>query len=509
MDIIQTSVSASVLIVAVVIIRTLALYKLPKKTFIVLWGVVLFRLLVPVSIPSRFSLYTGLDMLKGLLAEDFYFTPTMKTAGISNMADAPVTEVTVDAANAIFPSPVKIVWFIGMSAFALFFTIVYVKCVRQFNMSLPVKNEFITLWMQEKSLLRPVQIRQNDRIKTPLTYGVFRPVILLPKNTDWKDEMKLRYILAHEFTHIRHFDTLLKLIITIAVCVHWFNPLVWVMYIVANRDIELSCDETVVRSQGETMKSSYALMLLELEKEKAYSPFANHFSKSAIEERMVSIMKMKKMSIMAIVLAVLLVAATSTVFATDALTTTDTSSGENVKYAEKITDYDDKDAAFTADSSATPFSSHKGTDVYDLMNFDGKDADFIADSYGTSFSSHKGTPADEQKHAVDFDLEKAIADIKSGAVKPLSKDNLPDGISKDDVIKFTDQNGKKSDVNLNGFSIHVNCAHVYTPGILVVNAKASDGSCTYTTFDAIRCHKCNTIWVLDLISTTTYRVCPH
>ncbi|MDR0197594.1 MAG: M56 family metallopeptidase, partial [Oscillospiraceae bacterium] len=128
-----------------------------------------------------------------------------------------------------------------------------------------------------------------------MTYGIWKPVILLPKNTDWRDEPRLRYVLAHEITHIRRFDILLKWLLAAAVCVHWFNPLVWVMYILANRDIELSCDEAVVRTFGETAKSAYALTLIGLEERKSgFSPLCNNFAKNAIEERIESIMKIKK-----------------------------------------------------------------------------------------------------------------------------------------------------------------------------------------------------------------------
>ncbi|HBK59723.1 MAG TPA: peptidase M56, partial [Firmicutes bacterium] len=170
----------------------------------------------------------------------------------------------------------------------------------------------------EHPLRRSVQIRQSDRIKAPLTYGVFRPVILFPKKTDWTDETKLPYILTHEFTHIRRFDTLAKLVLTAAVCVHWFNPFVWAMYVLVNRDIELSCDETVVRTFGETMKSAYALTLIGLEEEKNRHTFlVNSFGKNAIEERIVSIMKIKKTSLMGILLALTLAIGMVTVFATD------------------------------------------------------------------------------------------------------------------------------------------------------------------------------------------------
>lgn len=323
MDISQMSFSASILIVAIVIIRAVALHKLPKKTFLALWGIAALRLLVPFSIPSRFSVYTGLDMLKSLFVQ--------KTAASSpnGMAVFPANTVHMpgvgEVVGADIPaasfSAIEMIWLAGMFACALFFIVAYVKCRREFRMSLPVESDVTAQWLQGHPLRRPVQIRQTDRIKAPLTYGVLRPVILLPTETDRADEKRLRYILTHEYVHIRRFDTLTKLVLTAIVCVHWFNPFAWVMYALANRDIELSCDETVVRTYGESLKSAYALMLIGLEETKGrLSPLVNHFSKNAIEERIVSIMKIKKTSLVGIVLAVALVVGTTTAFATSAAT---------------------------------------------------------------------------------------------------------------------------------------------------------------------------------------------
>ena len=103
------------------------------------------------------------------------------------------------------------------------------------------------------------------RISSPLTFGVLRPVILVPKKTDWTDETALRYVLEHEFVHIQRFDVLSKLLLIAAVCVHWFNPLVWVMYVLANRDLELSCDETVLRRFGGDIRAAYARVLIRME----------------------------------------------------------------------------------------------------------------------------------------------------------------------------------------------------------------------------------------------------
>ncbi|MCG8501669.1 MAG: M56 family metallopeptidase [Firmicutes bacterium] len=320
MDIFQMSFTGAIFIIAVVIVRVLTLHKLPKKVFLALWGVVICRLLVPFSIPFRFSFYTGIDMIKRMLAKRTVVSSPGGMWSIPNIENGVSTGEPIGIGlSAVSASAIEIVWLAGMCACALFFTVTYIKCRREFKMSLPVENDFIALWLREHPLLRPVQIRQSDKINAPLTYGIFRPVVLLPKKTDWTDETKLRYILSHEFVHIRHFDTLTKLVLTSAVCIHWFNPLVWVMYMLANRDIELSCDETVVRTFGEVMKSAYAMMLIDLEEKKSrLTPLCNNFSKNAIEERIVSIMKLKKISLMGIILALTLVIVTTTVFATNA-----------------------------------------------------------------------------------------------------------------------------------------------------------------------------------------------
>ena len=141
----------------------------------------------------------------------------------------------------------------------------------------------------------------------------------MPKKTDWTDETALRYVLEHEFVHIQRFDVLSKLLLIAAVCVHWFNPLVWVMYVLANRDLELSCDETVLRRFGGDVRAAYARVLIRMEAARGgFAPLCNHFGKTAIEERITAIMKTKRITIVSLGLAALLVAGTVTVFATSA-----------------------------------------------------------------------------------------------------------------------------------------------------------------------------------------------
>ncbi len=323
MSLLNMSFSAAVLIVAIVVIRAHLLHKLPKKTFLALWGVALYRLLIPFEFSSRFSIYSVVNILKGRVSKgDFPLSEIPIMPG--NMAMPGNTAITETAAALpgevyTYISPFMIIWLIGLAAFALFFLVTHLRCRREYKTELPVDHAFVRLWQQEHQLWRKIQIRQSDRISAPLTYGIFRPVVLLPKQTDWTDETRLCYVLTHEFAHIRRFDTLIKLIMAVAFCVHWFNPFVWLMYVLANRDIELSCDETVVQTFGGMTKSAYASTLIELEEKKSrLTPLVNNFSKNAIEERIVSIMKIKKISIVGILLAFTLVITTASVFATNA-----------------------------------------------------------------------------------------------------------------------------------------------------------------------------------------------
>lgn len=191
--------------------------------------------------------------------------------------------------------------------------------LRDYKTALPIECEFLSKWLYEHPIRRKVQIRKSDKIAASLTYGLFRPVVLLPKTADLTDETKLRHILTHEYVHIRRYDILLKWLFAAALCVHWFNPFVWVMYVLANRDIELSCDEAVVRLLGEGMKSAYARTLIGLEEEKRnWTPLVNKFSRYAIEERINAIMKRKKTSLAGILLAMALVIGTTAAFATNA-----------------------------------------------------------------------------------------------------------------------------------------------------------------------------------------------
>lgn len=326
------SFAGAVMIVAIVIIRALAINLLPKKTFLALWGITAVRLLIPFSIPSAFSVYSligshtpAADPTRGqqaivLLPGDITGQLVMPGNGSNAAASIPVWTV---------------VWAAGALVCAFVFAAAYWKCRQEFQTSLPVDSRFIQGWLNAHQLKRPISIRQSKQFSAPLTYGIFRPVILMPTSTEWNDTKTLQYVLAHEYVHIRRFDSMTKLVLIMVLCVHWFNPLVWAMYILANRDIELSCDEAVVRLFGENTRTAYARSLISMEETRSgLTPLCNNFSKNAIEERITAIMKIKKASMFSLVLALALIVGVTTAFATSS------ASSDNDGYEISLDDAD-------------------------------------------------------------------------------------------------------------------------------------------------------------------------
>lgn len=319
MSLLQMSFLGTVIILLIVVLRAVLINRLPKKTFLILWWIALIRLLVPFSIKSVTSIYSLLQSIYSDInpvrtAQTTTFLPIH--GNMPEIANG-LSEAMVQRTESI--SILSVIWLAGLLLCFGFFAVSYIKCYREFRFSLPVENDILEAWKEKHPLKRSLSIRQTETIAAPLSYGVIRPVILMPKNTEWKNIYQLRYVLEHEYVHIRRLDMLTKLIMIAAVCIHWFNSLVWVMYILFNRDLELSCDETVVRRFGMDIKSVYATALISMEEKKSgLTPLCNSFSKNAIEERIRAIMKIKKTSKFAVIISAVLVICVTGGFATSA-----------------------------------------------------------------------------------------------------------------------------------------------------------------------------------------------
>ena len=315
MSLFQMSVAGGVLILFIVVIRALAIHRLPKTTFLALWMIAALRLLLPFSIPLPFNIHIGLDVFSDVVQE-------LPSGNIASTlpGDSPPS---YDIGTAV-PSPAtehistfEILWLVGVLLLAIYFSISYFRSMRKFRMSIPDNTPYIQNWLTAHQISRPLAVRSSDLISSPLTYGILHPVILLPKKLDRNDQVALKYVLTHEYVHIRRFDAITKILFAAVLCIHWFNPFVWVMYVLANRDMELSCDAWVIRMLGEKNRSSYALMLIKMEERRSgMSALCSHFGKNAISERIEAIMKFKKTSILACAFALVLVVGATTAFAT-------------------------------------------------------------------------------------------------------------------------------------------------------------------------------------------------
>ncbi|MCI8880273.1 MAG: M56 family metallopeptidase [Clostridiaceae bacterium] len=323
MTLLKMSLSGAVLVCVVAIVRSLAIHRLPKRALLALWWMALARLLLPVSLPSPVSVYTLLEVRDYVVSET-YVAPAPALPAAPEALPAVSQGNAVSSPGALAPSPgavarLQLVWAVGSVGCALFFALASVRCRREFRTSLPVADRAVQEWLAGHPLRRPVEVRTSDRISAPLTYGILRPVILLPEGFDCGDAAQLGYVLTHEWVHIRRFDGLAKLLIAAAACLHWWNPFVWVLSALFNRDLELACDEEVVRRHGVASRAAYARALITLEERKSgLAPFCSSFNHNAMEERIVAIMKIRNLSTRAAALSAATVFAVGALFATSA-----------------------------------------------------------------------------------------------------------------------------------------------------------------------------------------------
>lgn len=433
MSLFQMSCNGAVMIAAIIVIRTLAINRLPKTAFFLLWNVTLIRLLIPFSLPSQFSIYTLLEKLLNAKPKD------------AVLATSTAIRVTTGTTGATDPFPWMIaIWLLGAVILAGYHGVVYWKCKNDFNEALPVNNDFATQWLEENPCRRNIAIRQSDRISAPLTYGILKPVILVPKKMPWQDSNAVDCILQHELTHIRRLDALVKLLLIAVLCIHWFNPFVWMMVVIANQDLELSCDEAVIQRMGEKIKASYALTLINMEEKKCgRTPMCSHFSNNSIEERIVSIMNMKKTSLLGIVLTAALVLGTTTAFATSAKSTQ-----EDVIPAAKLTPAD-------ANTVAVPKSSIPAIEVVPAnsgeLDVEILNVDSVAGDFENASSFELGDPMTAESFSKWMKKQEAKlnADVAAGKISKAdakkeieSNQQVLQNIKKGDKVYVTTVDGE-------------------------------------------------------------------
>lgn len=288
--ILNMSLTAGVMILAVVLIRLL-LRRTPKIFSYCLWAVVLFRLICPVSFSSPVSLLGTLGAEASrqgsmtYISEDFFgesgaqitsaysaerdltswrqswgaINGWMQQEGIRQNSEKTAEDTHiwyrgVNLQDFLWPAEFSVamkagmlIWLAGVIGFAAY--------------SLVNFRKLKGVLRSAKAEIRKGNIRvfRTDKVKMPFVIGILRPNIYLPEEMEWHEQS---YILIHERIHIRRGDHIWRILAYAALCLHWFNPLVWVAFFLSERDMEMSCDEAVIRKFGSQIKKDYSTSLL-------------------------------------------------------------------------------------------------------------------------------------------------------------------------------------------------------------------------------------------------------
>lgn len=400
MDILRMSLSASALIILVALLRSVAIHRLPRLLFLVLWGIVLARLLVPVSLPILPQLPAPVEFFDSCYDEN-------TGSAVVSPGPGPTSGHTVEQNGKLkaesaaltdsggWPKPEQLTafWLAGAVLLLMAVMVIYYKSLRELRTALPLRggHPVIEAWLEKHPLRRKLSILTYDRIDTPLTYGIWRPKIILPKSLDTGNESAMEYILTHEYMHIRHFDAIWKMAAVAALCLHWFNPLVWLMYFYLSRDMEMVCDARVINHLGAKHKADYALCLLSVAEQKGrYNPLYQGFSKNATRERIVSIMKLKKVTIVTAAISLILVLGAVSAFAEQSNGEESSISSESAVEMNAAESGDDAGVQ----SAASSASSEQGEAITDF-NYDAL-KDYTA--YGLKYDKAKDRYLYNGKH---------------------------------------------------------------------------------------------------------------
>lgn len=302
-SLLEMSLYGGVMILGVALLRRAFARRMPKALVLGLWAVALFRLLVPLALPSPFK--------KHML----YFASPIEDGAVTTAAKEGETIIT--ALTAILPY----LWGAGVLIALLCHVVPYLRQRKVFSMALPFalneeERSAINHFFKMQGIRRPVGIYMSDRITTPLTYGILRPRIILPR-TQVLTAGEFHHVLAHECHHIRRFDVLRKFVVAATLCIHWFNPLVYVMARCFNRDLECLCDASVVRKLPRKERAAYAHTLLSLEEKKWGHPVLQAaFSGCSTEERIRHVMTDSRPGKAAVAVGIFAVLAMGVCFAT-------------------------------------------------------------------------------------------------------------------------------------------------------------------------------------------------
>ena len=310
LKIINMSISASWLVMAVLILR-LVLKKAPKWVNVLLWGIVAVRLICPFSFESALSLIPSAETFPEKAISGPSFDVQTGITPVDNrindyLGDRYFEGVTVPANNGNHMMNIlSIVWTIGILLLIAYTVISYWRLHREIDTAVRYKDNLF----------------QSENVSSPFVLGLIKPRIYLPFNMNGQD---LEHVVAHEQAHIRRKDHWWKPLGFLLLTIHWFNPFMWLSYVLLCRDIELACDEKVIRELGNEQRADYtqALVACSINRRTiAACPLA--FGEVGVKERVKSVMNYKKPAFGIVILAVIACVGVAVCFLTNPITADD------------------------------------------------------------------------------------------------------------------------------------------------------------------------------------------
>lgn len=304
LKIINMSISASWLVLAVLILR-FVLKKAPKWINVLLWGIVAIRLICPFSFESTLSIIPSAETIPLNICMDT--TPTINSgiSAINNAVNPIISQSNTPMAGASV-NPLQIIigiyeyiWIFGMIALALYTAISYWRLRRKVDTAVRYKDN----------------IFQSENVSFPFVLGIIKPRIYLPFKINGQ---YLEHVVAHEQAHIRRKDHWWKPIGFLLLTIHWFNPLMWLAYVLLCRDIELACDEKVIKELGNEQRGDYMQALVASSVNRRMigaCPLA--FGEVSVKERVKSVMNYKKPAFWVIIISVIVCVGVAVCFLTN------------------------------------------------------------------------------------------------------------------------------------------------------------------------------------------------
>jgi len=321
LTVLNMSLTASYVIIFVMLIRLL-LKRAPKFISYALWGVVAFRLIIPFSFESIFSLMPTNTNTVPIPHDIIYQKSPQINSGIE-VVDSFVSQSLPIPTVGASVNPLQIYVEIGLYIWILGIIALLVYSLASI---LILKRQLKSAELIEKN------IYEAKNLKTPFVLGLISPTIYLPVGLSVEEK---DYILLHEQTHIHRKDHIIKILAFLILSIHWFNPLVWIAFMLMNTDMELSCDERVLKEINKDVKRFYANSLLSLATERHIlngSPLA--FGEGNVSGRIKNVLNYKKPSFWVILLAIIIIVVISIGLLTNP------KKQETILHAENTTSYE-------------------------------------------------------------------------------------------------------------------------------------------------------------------------